>query len=99
MAAVAHASGRTRGEPAMNATSVSIWATVTALPPARAGSATGRRSSQVPKNPSTARMSRSNTPTSSYHMSMPRLATVRNAAAANALSATGSSTAPARDPP
>src|SRR3989442_738582 len=46
----------------MAATRVSSWATVTALPPARAGSATGRRSSQVAKNPSTARMSRTRTP-------------------------------------
>src|SRR5207247_2662560 len=41
-AAVAQASGRTSGERAMNATNVSSCSTVTALPPARAGSGGAR---------------------------------------------------------
>src|SRR6267142_2424267 len=83
----------------MAATSVSNWAIVTALPPARAGSATGLRNSHVATNPSTARMSRNNTPANSYHASSPRRATVMNATAMKALSAIGSSTLPAREAP
>jgi len=57
---VAQASGRASGEAAINAISVSTCDTVTALPPARAGSATGRRSTTVAANPRAATMSRSN---------------------------------------
>src|SRR2546428_700765 len=95
IAAVAQASGRTNGESAMNATSVSNWHTVTALPPARAGSVAGRRPIQAPRNASAATMSRVRTPTISIGCSRPERATVKNAAAMNSLSATGSSTAPA----
>src|SRR5437016_10499795 len=62
-AAVAQASGRTSGERAMNATNVSSCSTVTALPPARAGSGVGRRHSHAPTYPSAATMSRARTPT------------------------------------
>src|SRR5574341_53696 len=99
IAEVAQASGSTKREPAMKATSVSSWHTVTALPPARAGSGTGRRSSHTANVPTAARMSRDSTPAISHHASRPLRATVRNAAAMNSLSAMGSSTAPSREPP
>src|SRR5437667_2402183 len=98
-AAVAHASGRTSGERAMNATNVSSCSTVTALPPARAGSGVGRRHSHAPTYPSAATMSRARTPTISRGCSRPVRATVKNAAAMKTLSAVGSRTAPARDSP
>src|SRR5438445_688559 len=75
-APVAHASGRTSGDSAMNATSVNTCPTVTALPPARAGSATGRRSIQDPAKPSAATMSRSSTAAISSGCSPPRVAEV-----------------------
>jgi len=99
IAAVAQASGRTNGESAMKATSVSNWHTVTAFPPARAGSVAGRRPIHTPRNASAATMSRARTPTISIGCSRPERATVRNAAAMKSLSATGSSTAPARELP
>src|SRR2546425_598298 len=95
-AAVAQASGRTSGERAMNATNVSSCSTVTALPPARAGSAVGRRHSHAPTYPSAATMSRARTPTISRGCSRPVRATVKNAAAMKTLSAVGSRTALAR---
>src|SRR5213078_2844190 len=98
-AAVAQASGRTSGERAMNATNVSSCSTVTAFPPARAGSAVGRRHNHAPTYPSAATMSRATTPTISRGCSSPVRATVRNAAAMKTLSAVGSRTAPARDSP
>src|SRR5213595_444542 len=70
-AAVAQASGRTSGERAMNATNVSSCSTVTALPPARAGSGVGRRHSHAPTYPSAATMSRARTPTISRGCSRP----------------------------
>ena len=72
---------------------------MTALPPARAGNATGRRSSHPPNQPSTATMSRASTATISMGCSNPRPASVRNAVVMNSLSATGSRIAPVRELP
>ncbi len=65
---------RQRAEPGgvvRNATSVSTCATVTALPPARAGIALGRRDTNVTTNATVATRSRSSTPRISYHSSRP----------------------------
>src|SRR5438876_4218063 len=83
----------------MHAARVSSCSTVTTLPPARAGSAVGRRNSHDPAYPSAATMSRASTATISSGCSKPDRATVRNAAAMNSLSAMGSSTAPTRELP
>ena len=93
---VAQASGRRCGESARKATSVSTCATVTALPPARAGMARGRCETKVATNATVATMSRSSTPTISYGSSRPLNATTPNAEAMNSLSATGSITVPKR---
>src|SRR5258708_33441005 len=70
-AVVAQASGRTSGDRAMNATNVSSCSTVTAFPPARAGSVVGRRHSHAPTYPTAATMSRATTPKISQGSSRP----------------------------
>src|SRR5512146_89323 len=98
-AAVAQASWCSSEESSRNATSVSSWPTVTALPPRRAGMALARRVTAVTTKATVATMSRSSTPTTSYQASCPEKAPTPKAEAMKSLSATGSSTAPSRDDP
>src|SRR6266542_3101457 len=83
----------------MTAASVQSCSTVTTFPPARAGSATGRRNSHEPANASAATMSRASTPTTSMACKPPARQAVANATAMKSLSATGSRIGPAREPP
>ena len=99
MAAVAHAIGRSSGDSSRKATSVNICPTVTALPPARAGMARGRRETIVAAKATAAMMSRRSTAAISYSSSLRLTATTPNAEAANSLSATGSMRVPNRELP
>src|SRR5512143_218410 len=98
-AAVAQASWCSSEESSRNATSVSSWPTVTALPPRRAGMALARRVTAVTTKATVATMSRRSAPTTSYQANCPEKATTPKAEAMKSLSATGSSTTPSLDDP